>query len=330
MLKAMHYRRLAVMTTWLTAGFLFHEARLFYLQVLRHDDLGAITSQYDRYWHAPDPWRGEIRARKGEPLALTFPVKTVYADLTVCSNRPDDCARIIAASLSLNPEAVRNTFRTALSSTTPEASPQALRLKVGVLDGEWCCLTNALAREFSSLPPTRLTRLDRARLKKLRSRSVFAVDDQIRIYTPAAFSLGHVLGFTRTRDSGHGLQGVTGIESYFNTILGGAPGVCLSQKDATDKELAFRRGQFVPPRPGNHLLLTIDAGLQSLCYRALADACARHSPSNATVMIVQPQTGEILAWASWPPFNLSQPADSPPRIVPQPCDCGRPRIGVGL
>jgi cell division protein FtsI/penicillin-binding protein 2 len=131
MLKAMHYRRLATMTTLLTFGFLFHVARLFYLQVLRHDDLGAITWQYDRYWQAPDPWRGEIRARNGEPLAVTFPVKTVYADLTVCAHRLDDCARIMAESLGLNADEIRNRFRAACSSTAGGATLQALRLKTG-------------------------------------------------------------------------------------------------------------------------------------------------------------------------------------------------------
>jgi cell division protein FtsI (penicillin-binding protein 3) len=217
--------------------------------------------------------------------------------------------------VGLNADEIRNRFRAACSSTAGGATLQALRLKTGVVDAEWHCLTNALAREFSALPSSRLSRSERVRLKKLRNRAVFAIDDQIRIFTPAAVSLGHVLGFTRSRDCGHGLQGVTGLESYFNTTLGGAPGVCISQKDATGKELAFRRGQYMPPRPGNHLVLTIDPGLQSLCYKALAEACARHSPSNATAMIIHPQTGEILAWASWPPFNLYQPADSPPESL---------------
>ena len=63
MLKAIHYGRIAAFTALLVLGFLLLEIRLFYLQILRHDDLGSRAGKYEGYRRLSASWRGEIRAR---------------------------------------------------------------------------------------------------------------------------------------------------------------------------------------------------------------------------------------------------------------------------
>ncbi len=304
------YRNIVLFTALLLAGFVVVEGRLFYLQVLRHGDLGDETDRYNRYRRILEAWRGEIRSRDGKILAISQPCRTVYANLTVCSNRLELCARILAWSLHLNPVAVQNRMRAAMTVSSNETAKQALMIKRGVSDQEWSTLTNILAHETFAYNTNRAARIEKEWLQKLRHRSVFAAEEQFRVYTPSALGLGHLLGKMRLRDDGQGWEGAAGLESFYNAQLSGVPGLWVSHKDASGKELPYLREQYVPPIAGNHVVLTIDSRLQEICEKALLKACERHCPSNATVMMLHPKTGEILAWVEWPFRDFNHAAKS--------------------
>ncbi len=85
-----------------------------------------------------------------------------------------------------------------------------------------------------------------------------------------------------------------------------------TQNSAFESYTTSRRTHWVAPVNGNHVVLTIDLRLQQIVEQALAEAMARHSPHNASALIVRPQTGEILALASWPPFLPQNPGASSP------------------
>lgn len=308
MLPGVHYPRIAALGALLTAGFLLAEARLFYLQILRHDDLGAEAAKMQGYRHFPQAWRGQIRARNGETLVFSYPTRNVYANLSVCSNRLEDCARILADSLHRDRASVLTELRAALSPASPQAPRQALCLKRNVLENEWRSLTNALAHDTFSMDPNQLSRSKKRLLKRLRSAAVFAVEDQARIYTPAAASLGPLLGFTRVAAHGQAPTGVTGLERIWNGPLTGSKGLVHSRKNAGGQELAFLRETHVPPLDGNHVVLTIDPYLQELSAQTLSAACRKCAPSNAIVLIIQPRTGEIFSWVSWPYQDPNYPS----------------------
>ena len=305
-MSGIHYPGIALLTAGLVAGFLFAEGRLFYLQILRHKDLGAMAEKAERFSRHQQPLRGEIRAGL-VTMAVSVPTKNVYADLSVCSNRLEACARIIGESLHLNSREVLTEFRSHLSTGARRESKAAICVKRQVTEADWQALTNALARSFFSMNSNRLSRAEKGLLKKLRASAVFSEEDQMRIYPPAAASLGPLLGFTRLNTNGCGLHGVAGLERAFNPLLSGALGIWRSKKNARGHELAFLRELRVPPIDGNHLILTIDPQLQETSARVLSAACARYAPSNATVLIVKPKTGEILSWVSWPFQNPNQP-----------------------
>ena len=309
MAKELQYANVAALTVLLLGGLLTVEGRLFYLQVLRHDDLGSIAARYDRFEREPEPRRGEIRDRHGQPLVLSLPVNQVYADLSVCTNRPETCARILADALHLDARALAARFRPALP---PGAKArQAICVKRNVTEAEWLAVSNAMARGDFGWTGQPLKRKERVLLNRLRYQAIFVAEDQMRLYVPEARSLGPVVGFTGIGADGRGLAGASGIESTYDGLLAGKRGKWISKKTASGTELPFLRESWEAPQDGYHLQLTIDLRLQLICANALASACEQHAPSNATVLVMQPATGEILAWVSWPYQDPERPPDAP-------------------
>jgi cell division protein FtsI (penicillin-binding protein 3) len=111
----------------------------------------------------------------------------------------------------------------------------------------------------------------------------------------------HVLGFVL--DDGHGGGG---IELELDRQLAGTPGCQRIRTDARGRPCMPIGAVLEAARPGDQVQLTINARIQHLVQRALAEAVARHDPVSASALVLRPATGEILAMASWPTFS---PAD---------------------
>lgn len=306
--------RLKVLTCVLFAGFAILEWRLVQLQVLRHKELEEKAEAYRLTDRVEQAWRGEIRDRNGMQLALTVPVKNVYADLVVWTNHVDLLAHIVAPLLGLDESELSRRVRQKLNSnnaSSPDGDPGVLLLKRSVTPPEWPPIHEALARETFGLPTNHLTSRQRTLLKELRRWTLFAEDDQQRYY-PNGQSLAAVLGFVGNGADGHLLQGRWGLEASLNQWLAGQNGVCASSQDAAGNELAFCRTREVLVGDGAHAILTIDLTLQEIVEHALAKAMARYGPSSASCVVVRPSTGEILALACLPAFSPQQPGCSPP------------------
>ena len=95
------YRVLALMGVVVSVFFGIVALRLVDIQVWRHDELRIKAERFTRTRRYSEPWRGEVLDCRGRTLATALPVKTVYADLTVCSNRIDEVAAVIARPLGI-------------------------------------------------------------------------------------------------------------------------------------------------------------------------------------------------------------------------------------
>ena len=116
-------------------------------------------------------------------------------------------------------------------------------------------------------------------------------------YAPLGSEIGHVLGFVGM--DGHGLEGV---EYSFDKVLLGKSGQRLVQRDA--------RGHTLPgaiwlhePQKGQTLALTLDSNIQSIAYAALVEEIHKQHAKSGSVVVMNPNNGDILAMASWPSFN---------------------------
>lgn len=137
------------------------------------------------------------------------------------------------------------------------------------------------------------------RIAQLALPGVFVRDAVARHYPLGTF-LCHVIGFTN-----HEGVGSAGIEQRFNHLLRGEPGFRIELLDGVRREIPDRRLQEEPPRPGGDVVLTIDQTIQGLLEAALDGAMAQHQAEAAWAVAQRVRTGEILAMASRPAYDLN-------------------------
>jgi cell division protein FtsI/penicillin-binding protein 2 len=141
-------------------------------------------------------------------------------------------------------------------------------------------------------------------IAKLNINGITMSPDSKRIY-PRSWAASQVLGWTSSWD-GHG---VSGLEYLYNNVLSGTNGVRKVVDDAIGQPISIDNVR--PTVPGRTLTLTIDAALQDEVEQVLAGVGAQYQPKGATAIVMNPQTGAILALANWPRVNANDPAGAP-------------------
>jgi cell division protein FtsI (penicillin-binding protein 3) len=208
--------------------------------------------------------RGMILDRNGEPLAVSTPVDTVWADPRKLAQVPQEFPRLAKAL---------------------DRDPQWLARRV----------TSSLDREFIYLV-RHMRPQDAAKVKSLGIPGVDTLREYRRYY-PAGEVTGHLLGFTNVDDVGQ-----EGLELAFDQWLGGQPGakrVIRDQLGRTIEDIELIK----PPRPGQDLRTSIDLRIQYLAYRELKAAVQANRARGGSVVVLDVQTGEVVAMVNQPAFN---------------------------
>jgi cell division protein FtsI (penicillin-binding protein 3) len=125
------------------------------------------------------------------------------------------------------------------------------------------------------------------------------VPDAKRVYPRNTF-MAQVLGGVNAQG-----QGYSGLESLYNSVLTGKPGERRIVNDARGQAIAVDTLRAM--QPGKTVRLTISAPLQDEVEQVLAGVGAQYSPQNATAIVMNPNTGAILALANWPQINANDP-----------------------
>lgn len=136
-------------------------------------------------------------------------------------------------------------------------------------------------------------------IKQLALPGVYLDAEPIRQY-PEGSLAAQVLGFI-----GHDLSGLGGLELSYDDELAGTPGAIDTEKDTAGQEITIGRRLLTPPREGSDLVLTIDRYVQRTAERLLNQAVLDNRASGGLIMIMQPRTGDILAVANNPTYNLT-------------------------
>lgn len=124
-------------------------------------------------------------------------------------------------------------------------------------------------------------------------------------YYPEREMASHVLGFVRTQDS-HTLIGQYGIEGYYESILGGEHGEVIAGRDPIGRLMNVGSGDITQARDGADIILTIDKSLQYVACNKLKEALETYQADSATLVMVNPQTGAVLALCSYPSFDPNE------------------------
>jgi cell division protein FtsI (penicillin-binding protein 3) len=124
-----------------------------------------------------------------------------------------------------------------------------------------------------------------------------------RVY-PRSWAASQVLGSVH-RDG----SGASGIEYRYDRALHGRDGIRNIVNDAIGQVMSIDDVRSM--QPGKTVQLTVDAALQDEVEQVLAGVGAQYSPKGATAIVMNPNTGEILALANWPRVNANDPAGAP-------------------
>jgi cell division protein FtsI (penicillin-binding protein 3) len=208
-------------------------------------------------------YRGVILDRRGEPLALSTPVVSIYA----------------------NPQLLKNSDRL-------EELAEALNMELSLLQDK---LARYDSKQFMYLLRHQVPDHARDILDK-RIKGVFGEREYRRFY-PAGEVAAQLVGFTNVDG-----QGIAGLELTYNEWLKGTPGKKKYIKDLHG-EVVRDIGVLQPAKPGKDLVLSIDLRLQYQQHRELQRAVSALGAASGTVVTLDSHTGEVLAMVNYPVYN---------------------------
>ena len=129
------------------------------------------------------------------------------------------------------------------------------------------------------------------------------IDEDTKRYYPYSNLASQIIGFC-----GSDNQGLDGIEAKYEEELKGEQGAIQKHTDAKGGEIGEEGENYVPAVDGNDLVLTIDLTIQSIVEKYLEEACIDNvCTDGGSIIVMNPQNGDILAMANYPNYNLNEP-----------------------
>ena len=269
--------------TWLCLCFailyLLLAGRLVYLQGIRHAYFQKQADAYRVSKSLLPARRGLILDRNGESLASNVPAAAVYADPQEVPD-PAAAAALLAPILHDDPAQLQKLL-----------TPRSARV-------HYVSLKRHFAVPGTTIMPVQsLT----AAIKKTGLAGIYAVGDSSRSYPDGALA-AQALGFT----NGDGV-GISGLEHSQENLLRGHDGKVVAEIDKDGRFLPGTTRRRAEAENGADIITTLDSRLQGVADDELAHAVAAHHADHGVVVVLDPQTGEILALSQSPAFNPNAP-----------------------
>jgi stage V sporulation protein D (sporulation-specific penicillin-binding protein) len=152
-----------------------------------------------------------------------------------------------------------------------------------------------------------LTREESVQVRQLNIKGVYFTEEPKRYY-PNGNLASHILGFTmKYAEPGEGIKGQEGIELYYDKYLKGMPGQIVMETDTRGRETPTNVERMIPPIDGWNVILTIDQVIQHFAEKAVSDAMDQYRANKVYCIVMDPNTGDILAMANRPDFNPNEP-----------------------
>lgn len=146
-------------------------------------------------------------------------------------------------------------------------------------------------------------KVDKEKLKEVMDMNIEGIDYIMKRhrYYPEKDMGAHLVGFVGYEDKG--LAGRYGLEGFFNDELSGKPGTLKSERSATGDLIIINDREYQKPQNGSNLILTINRSIQYTVCKRLVEVAMRHGADGGTVIVMEPNTGAILAMCSWPSYD---------------------------
>lgn len=242
--------------------------RLFVIQIIQSN---WLTSKAASQWTRDLPInakRGNITDVNGANLAESYSSYDVYVRASMVSE-PVKVAKLLSQVIGLDYE---DTFKKVTNTTVSES---LIKLQ-----------------------------LDDVSAKKIIDANLSGImlSENNKRYYPYGDLLTQVLGFTTIDNVGQ-----SGIELYAEKYLKGVKGYALEESDVNGVKIDNTLSTYIPPIDGCNVKLTIDVNIQQIVENALKVLCEEQKPKTATAIVMNPNTGEIVAMSSKPSFDLNNP-----------------------
>lgn len=242
--------------------------RLFVIQIIQSN---WLTSKAASQWTRNLPInakRGNITDVNGANLAESYSSYDVYVRASMVSE-PVKVAKLLSQVIGLDYE---DTFKKVTNTTVSES---LIKLQ-----------------------------LDDVSAKKIIDANLSGImlSENNKRYYPYGNLLTQVLGFTTIDNVGQ-----SGIELYAEKYLKGVKGYALEESDVNGVKIDNTLSTYIPPIDGCNVKLTIDVNIQQIVENALKVLCEEQKPKTATAIVMNPNTGEIVAMSSKPSFDLNNP-----------------------
>lgn len=262
-------RILAFLTLAIMAVFV---VRLFYLQVIQHDYYVAQANEEQLKQLVIPAQRGEIYAMNGDTpvrLVLNETVYTVFADPKIVEE----------------PEKIIETIQRVAGGNARSGLDALLAKK----DSRYQILA------------TKVTRKQAEMIKKENLVGIGFQEATQRVY-PEGQLAAQTLGFV----DGEG-KGRYGVEAYLNDRLVGTPGLLQSVTDVRNVPLTIGDNYInKPAKDGDNIVLTIDRNVQAYAEKALAKGLKDTGATHGSVMVMDPQSGKVMAMANLPTYKPAE------------------------
>ena len=247
--------------------------RVVQLQALPSNALAPLMgSQQSRF--AEYPQRGPLIDLRGRRLASNRVVTRLFADPSLIES-PRIFAQIVGDALGYDPRQVEESILARKDR------------RYVLLDDD---LTDAQIDELSRL-----------RVHGLGTQHWVARD------YPQGPLAGQVLGF-----AGREGKGLEGVERSFDRDLAGRPGELAVIRSVKHQTIAIEPDAYRPPEHGQAIRLTIDTVIQTIAEDELAKACRQYGARHGELVVMDPNTGYILAMANYPAFDPGEPRGGKP------------------
>lgn len=279
--RAVMRKRMVLALWFITAVFGLLIVRLSYIMIVKRDD---YSSRAEEQWTSEvriEARRGRILDRNGNELAVSANVYRVDFDLNSIrqylkknDKTTDDIAPLIAEATGIETATVKDKLETKLANGSDAGSATLVRrVEKDVAD----------------------------KVNELSIQGVIVSPDTKRYYPEGEF-LSHVLGSTNSDG-----QGLTGVELQYNEYLSGVPGLRISELDRNSEELDYTISNFTTPIDGKDVTLTIDKNLQAIAEKVAEKGLVDNRAKRVSILIMNPQNGEILAMVNEPDFDPNNP-----------------------
>ena len=249
--------------------------RLAWMQVVAAPAFAKMAEAQRRREIELAPKRGAILDREGEPLAVTTDARTIYA----------------------TPYQVKDKTGTA-------------KALASVLGGDAATYEEKLKRDTGFVYLGRKVDAERAAaLEALDLGGIGFLDDSKRSY-PSGELACQILGFVGVDD-----KGLAGLEKHYDELLAGTPGHLVAERDAMGRPLPGGLLSREEPVDGSDIVLTIDKDIQYEAQLRLAEAVKKWKAKSGSVIVMDPQSGEIYALASAPGFDPNAYSSAKPAAL---------------